>query len=277
MADGIRIRDRETVVKTLADFLEPEDAVRFGEPRHDLSPVKLYLPARVLEEMLSHATSHREVEIGGYLFGHSYLSLDRAVVEVQGVYNMVSPDATVGHVRFDIESSRDAEQHQEVNHPDTEIVGWYHSHPGHGVFLSGTDQRTHGNFFKPFHKIAMVIDPIRREVGAYCGPDGRVVAMEAVYLTGMRPTVAQTVPLSPTGGPRQATSHSDGSAEEADEVGGDRTIADTGGGRDAGIGAMRAFPRASQVLAAAVAFMALLMILSVFWTTWLLHRVALVR
>eukprot|EP00300_Choanocystis_sp_HF-7_P001279 c11028_g1_i1.p1 GENE.c11028_g1_i1~~c11028_g1_i1.p1 ORF type:complete len:362 (-),score=68.61 c11028_g1_i1:22-984(-) len=41
-------------------------------------------------------------------------------------------------------------------------IGWYHSHPGLKVFLSGTDcgtQRTYQTFFDPW--LAVVIDPVR--------------------------------------------------------------------------------------------------------------------
>ncbi len=40
------------------------------------------------------------------------------------------------------------------------IVGWYHSHPGYGCWLSGIDvatQRLHQQHFDPF--VAIVIDP----------------------------------------------------------------------------------------------------------------------
>lgn len=40
------------------------------------------------------------------------------------------------------------------------VVGWAHSHPGHGIFLSGTDIRTQSNYQELFpDSVAMVIDP----------------------------------------------------------------------------------------------------------------------
>jgi len=45
------------------------------------------------------------------------------------------------------------------------IVGWYHSHPGHGIFMSETDLDTHHKLlqFSPF-VVALVVDP---EINAF--------------------------------------------------------------------------------------------------------------
>jgi len=50
---------------------------------------------------------------------------------------------------------------------DYVIVGWYHSHPGHGCFMSQTDISTQKRMFnKPFHS-AVVVDPINKEFKVY--------------------------------------------------------------------------------------------------------------
>ncbi|MFA6049434.1 MAG: Mov34/MPN/PAD-1 family protein [Candidatus Micrarchaeia archaeon] len=47
--------------------------------------------------------------------------------------------------------------------PQTVIVGWAHSHPGYGCFLSATDVSTQEKFFSHPQSIALVIDPTKRE------------------------------------------------------------------------------------------------------------------
>jgi COP9 signalosome complex subunit 5 len=42
------------------------------------------------------------------------------------------------------------------------VIGWYHSHPGYGCWLSGIDvstQKLHQTYEEPF--LAIVVDPIR--------------------------------------------------------------------------------------------------------------------
>lgn len=53
------------------------------------------------------------------------------------------------------------------------IVGWYHSHPGHGLFLSQTDLETHMQFhqFSPY-AISLVADPKSSEFGIWIYENG---------------------------------------------------------------------------------------------------------
>lgn len=48
------------------------------------------------------------------------------------------------------------------------IVGWYHTHPGFGIFLSGMDQFIHRHFFTQIWHVALVIDPRARTAGFFC-------------------------------------------------------------------------------------------------------------
>ena len=48
------------------------------------------------------------------------------------------------------------------------IVGWYHTHPGFGIFLSGMDLFIHQNFFTQAWHVAMVLDPRAHRSGFFC-------------------------------------------------------------------------------------------------------------
>ncbi|MEM3342377.1 MAG: Mov34/MPN/PAD-1 family protein [Thermoplasmata archaeon] len=47
------------------------------------------------------------------------------------------------------------------------LVGWYHSHPGFGCFMSTTDRRTQKRMFPKEYQIAIVIDPLKDEFQIY--------------------------------------------------------------------------------------------------------------
>jgi proteasome lid subunit RPN8/RPN11 len=51
--------------------------------------------------------------------------------------------------------------------PDSILLGWQHTHPGHGVFLSGYDRFIHRNYFDQAWHVAMVVDPKRQEFCFY--------------------------------------------------------------------------------------------------------------
>jgi 26S proteasome regulatory subunit N11 len=61
------------------------------------------------------------------------------------------------------------------------IVGWYHSHPGHGLFLSQTDLQTHMGFhqFTPY-AVSLVVDPKSGEFGMWIYENGIGVVQVAV-------------------------------------------------------------------------------------------------
>ncbi|MFT7585579.1 MAG: proteasome lid subunit RPN8/RPN11 [Cellvibrionaceae bacterium] len=48
------------------------------------------------------------------------------------------------------------------------IVGWYHTHPGFGIFLSNMDLFIHRNFFPQKWHIALVLDPVNKKSGYFC-------------------------------------------------------------------------------------------------------------
>jgi proteasome lid subunit RPN8/RPN11 len=58
--------------------------------------------------------------------------------------------------------------------PNKKMVGWYHSHPGFGVFLSHHDIFIHENFFKAPHQVAWVFDPHSDEEGCFGWSQGEV-------------------------------------------------------------------------------------------------------
>lgn len=166
MAKPITIKARPQCRLHPDQFAPPPRRFQVG---YDASPeaVAFYIPQGVLEELFQHGRSHRSIEVGGYLFGRTYADETRAVVDVCGIYPIVSRDATLCHFRFRIEDSHRAERFLLAHFPGTEIVGWFHTHPGHGVFMSSVDVNTHLRYFAPFHRVAMVVDPIHLTFGAF--------------------------------------------------------------------------------------------------------------
>jgi proteasome lid subunit RPN8/RPN11 len=51
------------------------------------------------------------------------------------------------------------QEEQEERHPDKRIVGWFHTHPKMGVFLSDYDIWLHRHFFPEPWQVALVIEP----------------------------------------------------------------------------------------------------------------------
>lgn len=52
-------------------------------------------------------------------------------------------------------------------YPNLETIGWFHTHPGLGVFLSDRDENIHTNHFPEKWKIAVVADPVNDKIGMF--------------------------------------------------------------------------------------------------------------
>lgn len=54
------------------------------------------------------------------------------------------------------------------------IFGWYHSHPGYGVFLSERDRFIVKNFFNKPYNLTLVVDPTKQDFGAFTFNNGYI-------------------------------------------------------------------------------------------------------
>jgi proteasome lid subunit RPN8/RPN11 len=52
------------------------------------------------------------------------------------------------------------------------IVGWYHTHPDFGIFLSDRDRFIHEHFFNEPGQVAYVVDPIKKQEGMFIWSKG---------------------------------------------------------------------------------------------------------
>lgn len=71
--------------------------------------------------------------------------------------------STAVSVRFSPQSFEKLSQQLRSKLGDSVIVGWVHSHPSYGCFLSSTDVSTQLRFFNEDFHIAAVFDPLRSE------------------------------------------------------------------------------------------------------------------
>ncbi len=142
--------------------------------------VRLQVDRRAWLHMLEHFAGARTEE-GGILCG--YRRQSRAgdhVVHVQHALGARRRSATRVSFAF-VPGTWEAllAQKRRVC-PRTEIVGWFHSHPGFGAFFSGTDRATQRQCAGTPDHVGLVIDPVRGEYTAYAGPESEALSAEAL-------------------------------------------------------------------------------------------------
>lgn len=83
--------------------------------------------------------------------------------------------------------------HEELaaKHPDRKIVGWYHTHPGFGIFLSNMDAFIHENFFSFPWQPAYVFDPQAETDGFFFRTNGELRQEDVSIAPDAEPVVKE--------------------------------------------------------------------------------------
>ncbi len=134
--------------------------------------VDILVEESALRAAQAHALSSMDREVAGVLVG------PRPEKQPDGRYlvriiDTIIAKHTVMHgasVTYTPESWRYLNDQLHERYPDETavMVGWYHTHPGFGIFLSGMDQFIHQNFFTQIWHTALVLDPRARTSGFFC-------------------------------------------------------------------------------------------------------------
>lgn len=109
-----------------------------------------------LGKILKHSLTNLEREVIGLLIG----KMQGQVLEI---WDAVTGEqyGKQGFVELNEEIQAEVAEKLQKERKGLTIVGWYHSHPGLGVFLSGTDISTQKLYQKLYPKaVALVIDPL---------------------------------------------------------------------------------------------------------------------
>lgn len=149
--------------------------VRSSIPAYRQQTFQVYVVQGVLEEVMRHVKENIRVECGGILVGHPFQNLDdpdMTFVVVTAAIAQDSSSHSIAHFTVgpkEIEAARDEMQKR---YPGWICVGWYHSHPGHGVFLSGQDMQIVRSIYNAEWHLALVVDPKSDDAAFFRGPEG---------------------------------------------------------------------------------------------------------
>lgn len=134
---------------------------------------RIQVRSSVLAEIDQHVESDTTVEQGGVLVGDLDAATGATVITAR--IPAVGAISEVASLRFTHETWDHINGVMERDHPDARMVGWYHSHPHFGIFLSEYDQFIHNNFFSQPWQVAYVVDPLLRQRGFFAWVDGSLV------------------------------------------------------------------------------------------------------
>ncbi len=136
------------------------------------------MEAEVARRIRQHGRSSMKAEVCGVLIGREEGNTTLVDACIAGA-NAAQGGA---HVTFTQDTWEHIYAVKDEKYPEERIVGWYHSHPGFGVFLSDHDEFIQQNFFSSPRQIAWVYDPHSDEEGCFGWDDKRIAKLDDVKL-----------------------------------------------------------------------------------------------
>lgn len=134
---------------------------------------RIYFEPRVHDDVWRHATESMAVEICGVLVGKWARDANGPFVLVSESIRGEAAASKFAEVTFTHETWAKINQQMDTRFAALAIVGWYHSHPDFGVFLSDRDRFIQEHFFSGPGQVAHVVDPVRKTEGAFVWRDGK--------------------------------------------------------------------------------------------------------
>lgn len=141
--------------------------------------------ARLIER---HAQGDPKVELGGVLLGKECVDEVSGEPFVRITQSLPAKHyaSTQASFTYTHDSWEEITRERDQRFPDLDLVGWYHTHPGFGIFLSHHDQFIHRHFFSQPLQVAYVVDPVQTTRGFFQWRDGELVQVGGFYLCAPR-------------------------------------------------------------------------------------------
>lgn len=161
---GIRISSPISIRPKLA-CMPLERSKQWISPYEQMDPqkplIKVFLSQSAYCRIGLHAASELDDEVGGALVGMWCLDRDTKEQFVVVQHMLPARHTRQGSVYLTFTQDTLVGFHEELdrNFTGKRIVGWYHTHPRMGIFLSHYDTFLHNNFFPEPWQVALVVEP----------------------------------------------------------------------------------------------------------------------
>jgi proteasome lid subunit RPN8/RPN11 len=133
---------------------------RIVESGRRLPPsLTVYVNRHAYDGMLRRAAAGDDFEVGGFLLGGFHHHAGRRYVDITHQVPALKAESARAHLTFSNDAMREFHETHAERYPGTLVLGWYHTHPGSGLFLSADDRFIQKSFYASDHHVAIVIDP----------------------------------------------------------------------------------------------------------------------
>jgi proteasome lid subunit RPN8/RPN11 len=151
-------------------------------PARGQQDFRVYIDRAIHKRMAAHAAEKLSVEICGILVGDWYKDENGPYVLVNEAIRADKAQSNTGDVKLTHDDWTDINREMDTKYADRKIVGWYHSHPNFGIFLSQYDIFVHQYTFNSPGQIAYVVDPVNGLEGVFCWQRGEVKPLPSFWV-----------------------------------------------------------------------------------------------
>lgn len=166
----IKKKTKEKYAVATKPDLDSNQYVLFNPKQHfeDSSITKIYIRKSliidVMEWVVESKTTDPVPEVGGFMLGN-YWESDVSDYEISLEHFIPSRKIEGNNpvkLHFGVKAMLELEE-EKNRFPQFELLGWFHTHPGHKPYLSEQDMTIHENFFIKKYQIAIVLDSLTQE------------------------------------------------------------------------------------------------------------------
>jgi proteasome lid subunit RPN8/RPN11 len=171
-------------MSTSADFrrIDDKDTTKAKFPLTVEGEYRVHATQGAFEQMKAHADTTDEVELCGVLVGDVCRDEVGNFLLIKGVIEGEGSNNYGAQVTFTHQTWEHINAIKDRDFPDNRIVGWYHTHPGFGVFLSSMDSFIQENFFNQPYQVAIVLETKQNKVGCFNWVDGASTPLRRMWV-----------------------------------------------------------------------------------------------
>ncbi len=162
-------------------------------PQNSVGPstCSVIIRADAQDAMDRHMSDDTAIEYGGVLVGTADPLIGLVIVTA---HEPLPDSDSAETVTFTRETWDQMTRVVMARHPGQRIVGWYHSHPRFGIFLSAHDLAIQTTYFSQPWQVAYVFDPVQHERGLFGWSNYEIVRIPEWEVATATPGILTSAP-----------------------------------------------------------------------------------
>jgi proteasome lid subunit RPN8/RPN11/LysM repeat protein len=176
----IDIKEKPQEIYTRSEL--PFDSVFTGGDSKD-EGIGIHIRQATLRKVEDYLSGDKSNELGGVLVGDlCETASGERFVRIDNMIVAMHSSSSLSRLTFTHDTWSYINKVLDEEHQGKKILGWFHSHPGHTVFLSGHDMFIHENFFNLPYMVAYVFDPTIRDRGFFKWKDNEIFKANGFHI-----------------------------------------------------------------------------------------------